>query len=140
MPPISVCFLDANRTFRQLVVQVLKEHFSADITLLGTGDTWPLPSAPSVVPEVLLLGLGAEGLVNPQLIATLQTALPKVPIIVLGHLDDTAYRVAALTAGAAAFVSKETLGVELIPVLRRLTSNHQGALPAYEQPTLSAAD
>ncbi|MEI8165945.1 MAG: hypothetical protein WCG26_06185 [Chloroflexales bacterium] len=96
MPPIPIYFLDANCAFRTIVVAVLRLGFSADITLIGTGDTWPIPACAA--------------------------ALPEVPILVLGHLDDTAYRVAAMAAGAAAFRSKDALATKLVPTLRGLTS------------------
>ncbi len=128
MSPIPICFLEPNHTFRQLAVEALRYAFSAEITLLSAGDTWPLPVCPSVLPEAVLLGLGAEGLVNAPLLAAIQAALPGVPVIVLGHLDDAAYRVAALAAGATAFVSKDALSSELVPALRRHT-RHQREQP-----------
>jgi len=128
MPPILIYFLDANRTFRQIVVRVLRQAFSAEITLLGAGDTWPIPVCSSSVPDVVLIGIGAEGLVNPQLLTSIHVALPGVPILVLGHLDDAVYRVAALKAGASAFLSKDSLAVNLVPTLRQITSTQQGVV------------
>lgn len=126
MGQIPVIFIDANTTFRRLIVRVLEQHFADMIAFVSDADSWSLARSSVVAPRAVLLGLGAEGLVDPQLLATIHIALPYVPIIVLGHLDDAAYRDAALAAGAAAFISKDDLGVELIPVLRRLTHSGNG--------------
>ena len=123
MRPIPVFLIDANTAFRRLVVYVLKQHFSAEITLLLESDTWPVPVIPAAKPAAVLLGLGAEGLVKPQVLAAIQTTLVGVPIIVLGHLDDGAYHTAALATGVAAFVAKDTLWTELVPVLRQCTDH-----------------
>lgn len=123
MSSIPVLFIDASTAFRHLVARVLERHFAADITLVAEGDTWPLDELPAIRPQAVLLGLGAAGLVELHLLSSIQSALPDVPVIVLGHLDDPAYCAAALAAGAAAFVSKDALGVELIPALHRLISS-----------------
>ncbi|MEI8308296.1 MAG: hypothetical protein WCF99_14650 [Chloroflexales bacterium] len=128
MPPILIYFLDANRAFRKIVVQVLHHAFSADITLLGAGETWPIPVCSSAAPDVVLIGIGAEGLVNPQLLTSIHAELPGVPILVLGHLDDAVYRVAAMKAGASAFLSKDSLAADLVPTLRQIAGTRQGAV------------
>lgn len=118
--PIPVLFLDANEAFRWLAVRALGRHFAADITLLAEGAAWPLDAPPAAQPQAVLLGLGADGLVEPTLLAAIKAALPGVPVVVLGHLDEPAYGAAALAAGAAAFIAKGDLTTELIPLLRQL--------------------
>ncbi|MEI7644688.1 MAG: hypothetical protein WCJ55_10450 [Chloroflexales bacterium] len=127
-PPILIYFLDANCAFRQIMVRVMHQAFSTDITLLGVGDTWPIPVSSSSAPDVVLLGIGAEGLVNPQLLTSIHAELPGVPILVLGHLDDAVYRVAAMKAGASAFLSKDSLAADLVPTLRQIAGTRQGAV------------
>ncbi|NJN17637.1 MAG: hypothetical protein HC822_15875 [Oscillochloris sp.] len=122
MKPIPIIFLDANTAFRRLAVRVLERHFQADIRLLANADSWPLRFNGSEQPQAVLFGLGSDGLIDPQLMLAIHAALPGVPVVVLGHLDDPAYRSAAFAAGAAAFVSKDTIGDMLIPLLRQLTT------------------
>jgi DNA-binding NarL/FixJ family response regulator len=122
MRPIPVLFIDASPPFRQLVARLIERYFADDITLLDAIDRWPPDTLPSSSPRAVLLGLGAEGLADARLIAAIQATLPDVPVIVLGHLSDPAYRTVALAAGAADFVAKEALGDELIPLLRRIVA------------------
>jgi len=122
MARIPIVFIDANSFFRRLIIRVLERHFADAVALVSDGDSWPLTAPPNVAPRAVLLGLGAEGLADPQLLKAIRGVLPYTPIVVLGHLDDTAYREAALAAGAAAFISKDEIGADLIPVLRRVTN------------------
>lgn len=121
MHPIPVIFIDANTTFRQLAIRVFERHFAAEVAFVGDAERWPPEAAPTGGARAVLLGLGAEGLIDPQLLAVIHAALPGIPVIVLGHLDDPPYATAALSAGAAAFISKDEIGDKLIPTLQRLS-------------------
>ena len=121
--PIPVIFIDTSDSFRRLVARLLERHFAADIVLAGDYSGWPVTGArPNPSPQAVLLGLGSNGLVDPQLLATLRHELPEAPVVVLGHLDDAPYREAALAAGAAAFVAKDTLDTTLVPTLRQVVA------------------
>jgi DNA-binding NarL/FixJ family response regulator len=122
MGPIPVLFIDASSPFRRLVVRLIERYFNAEITLLDEFDSWPPQVLPATPPRAVLLGLGAEGLTDAHLIASIQTILPAVPVIVLGYLDAPAYRAAALAAGAAGFVAKEAIRTELTPLLYKLVA------------------
>lgn len=125
MIQIPIIFIDANTVFRRLITHVFERYFTDAIALVSDAASWPLTTLPTITPQAVLLGLGAEGLADPQVLSAIQIVLPCIPIVVLGHLDDVAYRDAAISAGAAAFVSKEEIGANLIPVLRRLTSSNE---------------
>jgi DNA-binding NarL/FixJ family response regulator len=122
MHPIPIIFIDANTTFRQLAIRVFERHFAAEIVFVGEADQWPPSAALSGSVQAVLLGLGAEGLVDPRILVAIQAAMPGIPVIVLGHLDEPPYATAALSAGAAAFISKDEIGDKLIPTLRRLSA------------------
>lgn len=120
MCQIPVLFVDASPPFRRLVVRLLERYFATEIILVAESGHWPPPQMLPIQPQAVLLGLGGAGLTDPQLIASIHDLLPGVPVIVLGHLKEPAYRQAALAAGAAGFVAKEALSTELIPLLRQL--------------------
>jgi len=79
-----------------------------------------LPAAWSLQPQVILLGLGKQGVTDLQVIPHLRTIVLAARIIVWGLLDVSGYRHAALAAGADAFVAKDALHSDLFPTLRRL--------------------
>jgi DNA-binding NarL/FixJ family response regulator len=118
--PIAVIFLDRNLVFRRLAARLFVRHFAAELVLIAQGDRWPLVGAPVQTPQAILLGLGADALVEQDQMRDLRADFPAAPIVVLGHLAESAYREAALAAGAAAFIAKDALMTELLPVLRKL--------------------
>lgn len=123
MRSIPILFIDPSPPFRHLIARLLERYFTADITLVAEIDQWPPAALPASPPQAVLLGLGGTGLTDPQLIRSIHTLLPGVPVIVLGHLEEPAYRAAALAAGAAGFVAKEAISSELIPLLRQLVAS-----------------
>ncbi|RRR70281.1 MAG: response regulator [Candidatus Viridilinea halotolerans] len=123
MRPIPVLFIDPSPPFRHLIVRLLERYFAADITFVAEVDHWPPAVLPTPPPQAVLLGLGGAGLTDPRLIRSIHTLLPAVPVVVLGHLEEPAYRQAALAAGAAGFVAKEAISSELIPLLRQLVTS-----------------
>ncbi len=50
----------------------------------------------------------------------LRAVLPQIPVVVVSIHDTEVYRQAAAAAGAAAFVAKDRMGFELLPILERL--------------------
>jgi DNA-binding NarL/FixJ family response regulator len=131
MSPIPIIFLDPNTTFRRLVVRVLRRHFAADITLIADHPSWPIDEALAPQPQAVLFGLGMNALVEPQTIAGLHAVFPGSHIVILGHLDELEYRTAAFAAGAAAFIAKDALATELVPVLRRLVDGQEDHTHGY---------
>ncbi|WP_165774705.1 response regulator transcription factor [Candidatus Viridilinea mediisalina] len=124
MWPIPILFIDASTLFRKLAAGVLQRHFASRIMLAAVHGAWH-PAEVSVLepqPQVVLLGLGADGMLDPALLNAIQQALPGIPVVILGYLDDDAYSSAALTAGAAAFISKDSLHTELLPVLHQVVA------------------
>jgi DNA-binding NarL/FixJ family response regulator len=56
-----------------------------------------------------------------ELIPLLRAALPKLGIIALTLMDTDDYRKAALAAGANDFVSKNTMNIDLLPAIQKIT-------------------
>jgi DNA-binding NarL/FixJ family response regulator len=71
---------------------------------------------------------GVDGIETASRLKALQ---PKTCIVILTMHDELAYRVRASAAGASAFVSKQRMHVDLLPILRALVSRrgYQGSPP-----------
>ena len=77
-----------------------------------------MAQAQDLQPQVILFGLDRPGL---ETISRLRDALPGVGIIAMTLLEGTAYRQAALAAGADDLVRKAELVTDLLPAIRRVT-------------------
>jgi DNA-binding NarL/FixJ family response regulator len=122
MAPIPVLLVDDNLTFLRILENYLQELHHDEVVVVGsTGQAEvALAKAKNLRPEVILLDLAMPGLPGLEAIPQLRGMLPGTGIIALTLLEATAYREAALAAGADAFVPKATLHTDLLPAIRRV--------------------
>lgn len=121
MTPIPVLLVDDNPAFLRMATRFLQEHCGSVVVVAGVagGGEEALVKAQDLRPEVVLLDLAMPDLPGLEVIPRLRAALPEVGIVVLTLLDVAAYRQAALEAGADGFVSKATLGTNLLPAIQQ---------------------
>ena len=122
MLPHRFLVIDDNLSVRARVRWALEEAFPA-ATILEAGsaeDALAFGRAPGcslIVVDVCLPG--RNGL---QAVPELHALHPGVPIVVVASASSEAYTVAALRAGADAFVSKQHFPQTLMSTVRRLTT------------------
>lgn len=121
MPPISILLVDDNPAFLRMATRFLQENCGNVVVVAGVagGGEEALVKAQVLRPEVVLLDLAMPDLPGLEVIPRLRAALLEVGIVVLTLLDVAAYRQAALEAGADGFVSKATLGADLLPAIQQ---------------------
>jgi len=117
---IRVLVVDDNEPFRRVATDFLRRH--DDLIVVGAicGSKEALAQAQDLGPQVILIGLDTPGLIGLETISRLRKVLPGVGIIALTLLEGTAYRQAAMAAGADELVPKAELTTELLPVIRRV--------------------
>jgi DNA-binding NarL/FixJ family response regulator len=125
---IRVMLVDDHEIFLQAAVEYLERH--QELIVVGTALSGEdaLAQAQGLQPDVILVDLDMPGLSGLQTISGLRTILPGAGLVVLTLLDVSTYRRAALAAGAHSFVSKSTLGEDLMPAIRRTAEARSGAV------------
>ena len=128
MNPISILLVDNNLSFRQIVTRFLREHFSAEVVVVGIANQSEeaLTYTQDMQPQVILLDLGVPGMTNFSTIARLRQMLPEVRIISMCLVDADGYRQAALSGGANDFISKTALTTDLLPAIRQVIQTSSG--------------
>ncbi|NWG00175.1 MAG: response regulator [Thermoanaerobaculaceae bacterium] len=71
-------------------------------------------------PTFVLMDLNLPGMGGLESTRAIKAASPSTFVVIVSIEDTTASRRAAAAAGAAAYVAKDRMGFELLPVLRRL--------------------
>jgi DNA-binding NarL/FixJ family response regulator len=103
--------------FRKLLKQTLHSRFPAmEIYEAGNG-TEALQKAAGDRPDLIFMDIKLPGESGLELTASLKTAYPDVPIIILTSYDTLEYREAAVLANAAYFLSKGSTDRESILTL-----------------------
>jgi DNA-binding NarL/FixJ family response regulator len=116
--------VDDNANFLRIATSFLQRY--GDLYVVGAvgGAEEALVQAQSLQPHVVLLDLDMPNLTGLRTIPRLRELLPRVGIIALALSNGSAYRQAAMAAGADAFVSKATLVNELLPAIRSVVRSH----------------
>jgi two-component system nitrate/nitrite response regulator NarL len=114
---IKVLLIDDSSVFVQALVAFLQRH--DDLLIVGTGNNAEqgLALAQQLSPDLVLLDLAMPDVLGLELIPRLRQMLPEAHIIILTLLG---YREVALAAGADEYFTKDQLGTELIPAIRRV--------------------
>ena len=128
---LRVVVVDDYRFFRESVAKVL--HVDPDIEVVGLGGTADeaVQLAADLLPDIVTLDISMPG---GGLAAAAQIAVdcPVTKIVMLTSSDDKNDLLAALKAGARAYVLKDVRVHELVQILRRVWAGE-----AYVTPALS---
>ena len=126
MKPVSVLLVDDNPTFLNIVQRFLQNEENIKVIAAVENGKEALALVHQLRPDAVLIDLAMPQISGMETILRLRAAWPKIGIIALTLLDTGGYRQAALTAGADAFVAKDTLNTELLPTIERVIAAKSG--------------
>jgi len=120
-----VLLVDDNADFLNAASEFLERRRELLVVgaMCGTGEAQA--QAQDLQPEVILMDVDTPGLTGLRMILRLREVMPGVGIIALTLSKGSAYRQAALDAGADDLVSKSELSTHLLPAIRRLTQQRR---------------
>src|SRR4030067_2252772 len=73
-------------------------------------------------PTIVLMDIGLPGMNGIQATRMIKAASPKTKVVILTIYNDVEHRVDASEAGASAYLSKNKMDRELVPIMKRLLS------------------
>jgi DNA-binding NarL/FixJ family response regulator len=127
---MRILLVDDNVQFLRVAAEFLQRNSGLAVVGSHGGGANTLTQAKNLQPQVILLSLDAPDLGGLETIPVLRNMLPGVGIIALALSDGSAYRRAALAAGADDLVCKEDLTTDLLPVILRVAQAREHALRA----------
>jgi len=130
---IHIVIVDDHPLFREGVANTLRVE--RDIEIVGQGDSAEeaIRLACDLLPDIILLDIDIPG-GGLQAAQTIAVACPVTKIVVLTVSDEEEHLVAALKAGARAYILKGVTARELVRILRAVAAGE-----AYVTPTLAAS-
>ncbi len=130
---IHIVIVDDHPLFREGVANTLRVE--RDIEIVGQGDSAEeaIRLACDLLPDIILLDIDIPG-GGLQAAQTIAVACPVTKIVVLTVSDEEEQLVAALKAGARAYILKGVTARELVRILRAVAAGE-----AYVTPTLAAS-
>jgi two-component system invasion response regulator UvrY len=127
MNPIRVLLVDDNPLFLSITSEFLKLQVELTIVGMARDGQEAIAQANQLKPDVILLDLNMPGKSGMEAIPKLQKITPQPKIIALTMMNQDAYQPAALAAGAHGFVSKGSMGSDLLPAILRVTGESEQA-------------
>lgn len=129
---------DDHEVVRQGVRQILAEEFgpvsfgeaanAADLLFQVGKEPW----------DLVLLDINMPGRNGLEALVELNKQRPRLPVLVLSMFPEREYAVRALKAGAASYLTKESLGRELVAAVKKVLAGQRYITPALAE--LLAAD
>ena len=122
---LGVLLVDDNQMFLDTAIAFLQRH--NELLDIGTAleGTKALVQAQELQPQVILIDLDMPDLSGLETIPRLRAMLPHTGIIALTLLNGSAYRRAALAAGADEYVPKAAMTTDLLPAIQRVVRKYQ---------------
>jgi two-component system, NarL family, nitrate/nitrite response regulator NarL len=119
--PPTLLIVDRNRTFLQIVEQLLRAYYRDEVVVVGVAAQLErgLEQARGLQPQVVLLDIGIPGLAGLSLIPRLRAAVPGVWVVAMVSWEFEPYLYVAMAAGADASMFKDRLPADLLPSIRR---------------------
>ena len=129
---------DDHEVVRQGVRQILAEEFgpatfgeaanTADLLFQVGKEPW----------DLVLLDINMPGRNGLEALVELKKQRPRLPVLVLSMFSEREYALRALKAGAAGYLTKESLGSELVVAVKKVLTGQRYITPALAE--LLAAD
>ena len=116
----TILAVDDHDDFRQSLSQFLRMTFQDCRILEAANGEEALRIHASERPGVILMDIRMPGQSGIETARRIKAADGGVPIVILTAHDHPQYRIEAAGAGATAYVLKEMIGKDLVPLLRSL--------------------
>ena len=121
---LKILVIDHNITYLNVLRNYLLRHPKINIVEIVNRVASGLDLIDKFQPDIILLDLDIPEVNGLDAIPLIRYHGSQLLIIILSMLDSKPYQNAMIKAGANAFVSKNTMGEELIPTIFRLLENN----------------
>ena len=135
--PFDVLLVDDHKIMRDGIKAILSR--SADFRVVGEAESGPdaLQQVKRLQPHVVLMDIGLPGLDGVETTAEILRHSPNCRIAILSMYDDDNSIVAAMRAGARAFILKRASDTDLVEALRMVANGGMYASPQVSDRLLS---
>ncbi len=137
MDKIKVLIVDDHAVLRDGIRALL--DVPEDIEMVGEASEGKdaLEKTQELAPDVVLMDLMMPGMDGLEATRRLKKKAPKVKVLILSQHDNREYILSAIKAGAAGYVVKKALGLELVSAIRAVYSGFFYLHPSVTEPVVT---
>jgi CheY-like chemotaxis protein len=125
----TILIVEDNNSMRNQILKYLKGLFLDVLFLEATDGEEAVALAISSHPDIVLMDIGLPKINGIEATRQIRDRLPHTQVVMLTILNDTVFKDAAFAAGAVAYVIKENMNAELVPIIQRLLTGSENILP-----------
>jgi DNA-binding NarL/FixJ family response regulator len=115
--PLTILVVEDNRHMRRLLRELLQTAFHGSLVLEAADAHEALAHWRVATPHVVIMDVGLPDADGIELTTMIRLRFPETAVVVLSSHDGSAYRDAARSAGAAAYVAKVDVSTALVPAI-----------------------
>ena len=116
----TILIVEDHDELRETLVEWLKSVFSDSTFLVAGSGEKAIELAEAHNPAIVLMDIQLPGINGIEAIRRIKKISPQTQALILSVMNVSAYRDEALAAGACAYINKQNMHTELIPVLTKL--------------------
>ena len=120
---VTVLIVDDNAQLRALTRDIVAEASDLQVVGEAADGAEAIQLVQALRPAIVLLDLIMPQVNGLEVLRWIKVEHPETKVIIVTVHDEDAYRQAAETSGADAFLLKRTLGTVLVPTLQRLRAS-----------------
>jgi DNA-binding NarL/FixJ family response regulator len=117
---VTILIVDDNAQLRALMREIMAEASNLHVVGEVEDGAEAMRLVQALRPAIVLLDLIMPQVNGLEVLRWIKVERPETKVIIVTVHDEDAYRQAAETSGADAFLLKKTLGTVLLPTIRRL--------------------
>jgi two-component system, NarL family, response regulator LiaR len=118
MDKIQIIIVDSHPVFRQGLERLLKDEPDIDVVGQAVSGEDAIALAGQSQPDVAIVDLDAPSLNGMETTKQIRQVSPRTAVLIIGHLNYHTHILAALRAGAAGYLTRDTPLTELIQAIR----------------------
>ncbi|HUL45209.1 MAG TPA: response regulator transcription factor [Bacteroidota bacterium] len=130
---IEILIADDHALFREGLKQILAKHSDLRVADEAGNGEEVLVKVRSRSYDVVLLDISMPGQSGWDVLAEIKCEQPGLPVLILSMYPENQYAIRMLRAGAAGYVSKESVPDELITAIRKVAGGGKHVSPAIAE-------
>ena len=133
---MKILIVDDNRIYRQAIKEYLEMFLLSEANLITEAQDGEeaIAKAREIKPDVVIMDIGLPGINGLEAARLIKLERPEVQVVIITVRDGGQYKEEAVKLGAASFLTKDRITLDLLPLLNNLLNKQNKCCNDVAQP------